>query len=691
VKPAHAIPLALLAGILVRGPFWIEALKTPVDGDTAIVGLMARHLGEGATLWGQPYGSPLDAWVAAPFVAVFGPRVEALRLPVFLLSLALIPLAYALGRSVDSRAGLPAALLLACPPPYLLLLSAMPPPLYATTLVLCGVILVLAIRLGAWLALAEGGAPPPPGAGKVVAGLAAWGALAGLALWTHLMSASVVVAALAWLAWRAWPRPGRVAIALLPLLLVSAPYWTSALHDRQATRVVSLQDRRETFASHFLEVLLRLHEPVGGLLGTHVPVVADDAEHVVGPPMAAAVILVALETLLLVIATSYARKHPAALLLLAAAGLALAAFPFPLRSAPHNIRFLTPMALPALVLLVAPVATRPRRAAVVVLALACVHLLGGSRLLAEWRRLDRADAPFLLPDLRPVRHALSERGIRRAYASYGPAYRLTWESGEELVVSQPWNERFRHHPLPYLDEVRFAKNVAWVLTPRIPTDLPTPVGLEEGLRSIGGTWRRTDIGAASLFHDFTPPFSPTVSGWPGAGAVGDLDLGTVVRPDPSAPTTFVLPEPRRLDAITLVSGAGEPRLLRSMDIEVSADGMRFEPVAGRRRREERLDLRWVNGHPQYVIDHDLLAVALGGRLVKEVKVSPVASADDWVLAEVLLHGAEEPAERRRWDEWLDPGLDWRARREALAGRPLPDREDWFYRSLLVGRREGGSP
>lgn len=689
MKPAHAVPLAVLAGILVRGPFWIEALKTPVDGDTAIVGLMARHLGAGVTLWGQPYGSPLDAWVAAPFVAALGPRVEALRLPVFLLGLALIPLAYALGRAVDSRAGLPAALLLACPPPYLLLLSAMPPPLYATTLVLCGLLLVLAIRLGAWLAPAEDGAATA--AGKPLAGLVAWGSLAGLALWTHLMSASVVVAALAWLVWQSWPRPARLAIALLPLLLVSAPYWTRALHDRQASRVVSLQGREETFASHFFEVLPRLHEPVGGLFGTHVPVVADDAEHVVGPPPAAAILLVAVETLLLIVAVRYARKHPAALLLLAAAALALAAFPFPLRSAPHNIRFLTPMALPALVLLVAPLAARPRRAAVVVLALACVHLLGGNRLLAEWRRLDRADAPFLLPDLGPVRGALKERGIRRAYASYGPAYRLTWESGEQIVASQPWNERFRHHPLPYLDEVRFAKHVAWVLTPRIPTDLPTPVGLEEGLRSIGGTWRRTDVGSAVLFHDFAPPFSPEVLPWPGAGPAGDLDLDTVVRPDPAAPTTLVLPEPRRLDAITLVSGVGEPRLPRSMDIEVSDDGERFEPVASRRRREERLDLRWVNGHPQYVIDHDLLAVALGGRLVKAVRVSPVASTDDWVLAEVLLHAAEDPAERRPWDEWLDPGLDWGARREALAGRPRRDREDWFYRSLLVARREGGSP
>ena len=61
MRPSRAIPLALLLAVAVRVPFWIEALRTPVDADTAIVGLMARHPGEGTTFWGQPYGSPLDS------------------------------------------------------------------------------------------------------------------------------------------------------------------------------------------------------------------------------------------------------------------------------------------------------------------------------------------------------------------------------------------------------------------------------------------------------------------------------------------------------------------------------------------------------------------------------------------------------------------------------------------------------
>ncbi|HVQ30257.1 MAG TPA: hypothetical protein VMV21_11790, partial [Vicinamibacteria bacterium] len=162
---------------------------------------------------------------------------------------------------------------------------------------------------------------------------------------------------------------------------------------------------------------------------------------------------------------------------------------------------------------------------------------------------------------------------------------------------------------------------------------------------------------------------------------------TSVRPDPVGATTFVLPEPRRLDGVTFVSASGEPRLLRSMDVEVSGDGELFERVASRRRREERLDLRWVNGHPQYVLDHDLLAVPLGGRAVKAVRITPVASTDPWVLAEVLLHPARGDAAGRPWDEWLDPRLGWRERRLALARDPRREREDWYYRSLLAERHE----
>jgi hypothetical protein len=117
-----------------------------------------------------------------------------------------------------------------------------------------------------------------------------------------------------------------------------------------------------------------------------------------------------------------------------------------------------------------------------------------------------------------------------------------------------------------------------------------------------------------------------------------------------------------------------------MDVEVSADGQTFETVARRRRRQERADLRWRDGAPQAVLDHDVIAIPLGGRTVSALRIVPHASSDPWRLAEVLIH--TEPG-RQAWDEWLSPDLDWPARRRALLEQPLPDREDWYSRLAIA--------
>jgi 4-amino-4-deoxy-L-arabinose transferase-like glycosyltransferase len=674
VRPSRAIPLALLLALVVRLPFWIEALRTPVDADTAIVGLMARHPGVGTTFWGQPYGSPLDSWIALPFVAIWGSSTEALRLPYFLLGLALVPLAYELARLLHPAAALPAAVLVACPPPYFLLLSALPPPLYPTTLVLCGLCLVLAARAGR-----DFDEKREPRNALLLLGL-----VAGLALWTHLMSASAVAAAFVWVFLRARGKRRLIAWAVAPLVVASAPLWSRGLAGEEATRIVQVSDRQESMIQHLAFVLPRLHEPLGGVLGTQVPVIADAEDFMLRSPGWVAGLVVFIYGVMLVFAGRAASgSHPALLCFLAAL-LAIVAFPFPVRAGPHTIRFLTPLYLPVAVLVTWAAAPRgtSRRAWVVVLALAALHLGGGTRLLEAWRSLDRAEAPFLLPDLKPLRSFLEQRGIRRAYASYSPAFRLSWESGERIVASPPWNDRFRHWPLPLLDEVRFAKNVAWVFMPAIPSGLPAPDVFEQDLRKLGGRWERTDVGRAVVFQHFVPPYSPRVTAWPGAGPAGDGDLRTFVAPEPSATFELRLPRPRPLLAVTLVAALDGPRLPRSFDVAVSADGISWQTVASRRRREEREDLRWLNGQPQAVIDHDVIAVPLGGRPVMALRVVPVLSGDPWRLAEVLLH--EIPG-REPWDEWLPYDLDWEGRRRMLVDEPLPDREDWYSRVLLAAR------
>jgi hypothetical protein len=681
VKRGPALAAVLSAAALVRLPFWAEALRTPVDGDTAIVGLMARHPLASAALWGQPYGSPLDAWLALPFLAAFGWGAIALRAAYFVLGLALVALAYLVAWELEPRAALPAGLLMACPSAYMILLACLPPPLYPTTLVLCGLLLLSTLRVARQLD--TGGRPR--------AGLVVLGGLGGLAVWTHLMSAAVVLPCAVYLATRVRGRRRLLGFALVPLLVASFPWWRGFVRDPAwVTRVVALSSRDETTGAHFREVAPALPRTVAGLLGTHTPVIADDPDHAVAAPAALAAGLVVLYAGALVAAVVRSRFRGAAGLLLGCVTLVVASFPFPLRSGPHTIRYLSAAYLPVVVL-VAWAATgdgwrRRGRVWILVLAFAASNLVGASRLLAAWRTTDRTAAPFSLADLGPVRDALEARHVTRAYAAYDTAYRLTFETRERLIVSEPWNERFRHYPLPYLDEVRFAKNVAWVLAPPGGTgDLPAPQRFEESLGGIGGRWSRTRAGRFWVYDAFVPPFGPTVDSPPGAGPAGDRDLGTSLTPDPRAPLVVDLGQPRCLDAVTLVASPDGPRLLRSMDVEVSADGLTFETVSRRRRREERHDLRWLNGQPQYVLDHDVIAIPLDGRRVAAIRIIPYASTETWTLAEILLHPTESPAARGPWDEWLDPGLSWPQRRAALARHPRPDREDWYFRTLLAAR------
>ena len=183
-RGSWGLPAAILLGVIVRVPFWIEV---PADADRR------RHRDRGSH--GASPGARDDALGTALRLAArrLGGRAfrgrdgpdhrgpASPRLPPRSRSHSR---RLRRGQALHPDAALPAAVLMACPPPYFLLMAVLPPPFYATTLVLCGLILLLGLRLGA-CARFPGRAAPGPGPAR----------LAGrLALWTHLMSASVVAA-----------------------------------------------------------------------------------------------------------------------------------------------------------------------------------------------------------------------------------------------------------------------------------------------------------------------------------------------------------------------------------------------------------------------------------------------------------------------------------------------------------------
>lgn len=80
----------VLAAILLRTIVFLWWEQASFDADQAVTGLMAKHLVEGRAFplffYGQNYLLAVQAWLAAPFFAVLGPTVFALKLPLAILN-----------------------------------------------------------------------------------------------------------------------------------------------------------------------------------------------------------------------------------------------------------------------------------------------------------------------------------------------------------------------------------------------------------------------------------------------------------------------------------------------------------------------------------------------------------------------------------------------------------------------------
>jgi hypothetical protein len=119
--------LALLAAALVvlaRSWVFVAYEQAFFTSDQAIVGLMAKHIAEGRALplfyYGQPYMLAVEAYVAAPFLALAGPTVAALHFSIVVWNIAVVMLivtALARWGGVRPWLGLVAVLPLAWAPP----------------------------------------------------------------------------------------------------------------------------------------------------------------------------------------------------------------------------------------------------------------------------------------------------------------------------------------------------------------------------------------------------------------------------------------------------------------------------------------------------------------------------------------------------------------------------------------------
>src|SRR5262245_8531941 len=100
--------LALSVLVVLRSAVFVFAPASHFDSDQAVTGLMAKHLAELRAFpvfwYGQTYMLGVEAWLAAPVMAVLGATATALKLPLLAINVAVALLLFG---SLVEDAGLP--------------------------------------------------------------------------------------------------------------------------------------------------------------------------------------------------------------------------------------------------------------------------------------------------------------------------------------------------------------------------------------------------------------------------------------------------------------------------------------------------------------------------------------------------------------------------------------------------------
>lgn len=408
-----AFTLAAVAGIALR--VWVYRSKLGIpDSDEALVGLMVRHivsLGQITTFYyGQGYGGTQEDLLTVPVFLVFGSGWLALRIVPIALSAAAALIVWRVGRRTigEPAAGVAGALFWIWPP-FMIDKLTHQYGFYASGVVYCGLLILLALRV----------VERPD---RVRVGL--FGLVLGLAFWQTAQIVPIAAGVIAWTVWKQ-PRALRLLWIAAPLALLGALPWIvwnvghhwGSLHTPVAGST-SYEYRLRLFFSPILPMMLGIRTPF-----SQVPLV---------PKVPVDVIYAALVGLVLLGAVRLRRQN--------ASSLYAAAVVFPFIYAIHPLTYLhydpgyIVVLSPILALLLAQLATSYPRA-VVVLA------LGLAVSVATLQRMDAynpgANEPPKAPrNLAPLVATLDRLRLDHVYADYWLAYVLDFDTRERIVAAQ---------------------------------------------------------------------------------------------------------------------------------------------------------------------------------------------------------------------------------------------------------------
>lgn len=501
----------LLAAVVIALALRLALLATsavPFNSDEAIVGLMARHILDGARpifFYGQAYMGSLDAWLISGVFRFLGESVFSIRVVQILLYLLFLVLTAVLAtRLYGKRVGRWTAALAAVPPVLVITYTSATLGGYSEVLVLGSLTLLLGYEIVrhqdrsgrlAWLGL---------------------GLAAGLAFWTLGVSlayiAPVVLVHLVYSDRRRLPGYG---LAVAGFLLGSLPWWIHNIQHNWGALEVLLSPAE--FHSGWLERLLGLAAlGVPALLGLRFP---WTPQFLPTPWLFAGLILYGGVFLYLIM--RWRRNpisHPGTQMLVSMFVLFVIGFIATRFGVDSTGRYLLPLYIPLLIGCACAIeaAWQWRRAAAVT-ALAGFVLLHGygiwsaiespARLTTQFDEITR----FGNNHDNALIEFLRQEQINAGYSNYWVTYRIAFLTDEQIILAPvlPYKPDLRYSPVDqriesYLALARSSNEIAYV-TSLHPT-------LDQILRgefeSAGVTYSERQIGPYHIFYDLSRPIAP---------------------------------------------------------------------------------------------------------------------------------------------------------------------------------------
>lgn len=491
--------------------FCVSVIHQPVTGDESLFWLHAKKILQGdcpLVVMSTPYQFPLESYLRAPVHHWLPRNAFGLRIIPFLLGLSQVVVSLLILRRIAPlRTVWPASLLVLFPSSYFLMIqSAYPPPGYAPMMLLHALVVLVAFA-------------PAVLAGENVLLILLAGFLAGLLCSTHAMGLPLLVmVGLVVATSGGWRLIGRrfplfslgAVVGLLPLVIAKCDIggaYTGVSHLR------SVNEACNALWSHALTHALPLS------LGFRSCLFPDKTDFTLLP--GATPVLMGLWFVVLMSVWAGRVKHLAVSarrdgrwsldlpdVFVGVSVLCLVGFAFFERTCPLSASYLLPVvwSFPFLVAFSCLAAGRILRRVIACAAvlLAVWNLAVSSHLMKAWAEEGISSRYANARDVHPAIDYLKQKGIAHCYASYSTAYRIDFETDEQVVCSQAYNERFSHWPLPYVADVDAATNVAFVLLPK-GEDISgrfEAEKLEYDMAAFGITAESRTCGAYVVYTDF---------------------------------------------------------------------------------------------------------------------------------------------------------------------------------------------